>query len=545
MAYVSFEFLLFLAVLFSIYYIPVLKKYQWVILLVFSVLFYCKAGVVFMVFIGGATLVTYLGSLILQRLVDSEKAEKNALGKGNREEKKKIHQKYEIRIRLVMALFLVLVLGALVYIKYANLTLVIVNKIMNALTPGSGAFGFIYMIVPLGISFYSFQAAGYLIDVARGTVRAEKNIFKTFLFLIFFPQIVQGPISRFDQLSEGLFASHDFDFIKFKYGLELVIWGYFKKCIIADRAVIVLDTIMKDYTAYSGAANLFAVLIYALQLYADFSGGIDITRGVAEALGIDMIDNFRRPYFSQSINEYWTRWHISLGGWMKNYIFYPLSISKGMEKIKKGIKNSGFGQTAYGKHVSNVIPGCISTIVIFIIIGMWHGAEGKYIGFGLWNGIVMAISLLLTPVYEITRQKLHLKDTNPFFILFRILRTMVIILIGYVFDIAPSLKGSFDMMRRMVFESDFPRFIGEEFMTLFGTSEKQTLLDYRVLLAASIVLLIASIIQEKTGRNIREMLDEKHYVIQAALVFLGIMLTLIFGIYGPGYDVKGFVYMQF
>lgn len=249
---------------------------------------------------------------------------------------------------------------------------------------------------------------GYIVDVYREKTEAQHNPFKLLLFVSFFPQIVQGPISIYDQLANQLFEPHEFNFTRMKYGMELILWGFFKKLIIADRAVIAISTVTADYGKYGGTTLTFTILLYALQLYADFSGGIDISRGVAQIFGIDMIDNFKRPYFSKSINEYWRRWHISLGGWLKNYLFYPIAMSNVFLNAGKKIKGTRFGKTAAGTHVSKVLPTSVASLIVFLVVGVWHGASWKYVAFGLWNGLIIMLSILLQPVFDGITDKLHI-----------------------------------------------------------------------------------------------------------------------------------------
>ena len=545
MSYVSISFCVFLALTVIAYYLPILRKLQWLVLLIASLIFYAFTGLPFMVFILAATVVTYLGALSLDGLLQSRDLEKSKLDKADREAKKSLNRKYESLGRGVLILCLMIVFGILVFMKYANFTINMLNALFS-FAHVNAALSPIYMVLPLGLSFYTFQAGGYLIDVYHGKVRAERNFLKTLLFLCFFPQIVQGPISSFEQLHSQLTGSHKFDYMNMKYGLELMAWGFFKKSVIADRAAPIVSNITADYLSFSGTASLFAVLVYALQLYADFSGGIDIIRGAARMMDIDMAENFRRPYFSTSINDYWTRWHISLGNWMKNYIFYPLAVSKSFDRIRKGIKNSAIGNTAYGKHLSNVMPGCVATLIVFLLIGLWHGAELKYVGFGLYNGFIIMISMLLTPVFEGMNKALKTASWKVPFRIFQCLRTFVLVAIGYVFDIAPSLSGAFNMMVRSIADLRLAYFAEKELPFLFGeVSAEQMQLNYIILIAAALFLFAVSLVQEISGREIRDILNERHAALQWAVLFVGAILLLTYGIYGPGYDVQGFVYMQF
>ena len=421
------------------------------------------------------------------------------------------------------------------------------NFFAGSLNDVLGSFGVAFsaptlkLVLPLGISFYTFQSMGYIVDVYREKTAAQRNPFKLLLFVSFFPQIIQGPISIYDQLAHQLFEPHEFSFTRMKHGMELILWGFFKKLVIADRAAVLITAVEKDYAQYNGTALTFTILLYALQLYADFSGGIDISRGVAQIFGIDMIDNFKRPYFSRSINEYWRRWHISLGGWLKNYLFYPIAMSNVFINAGKKMKNTRFGKTAAGAHVAKVLPTSVASLIVFLVVGVWHGADWKYVAFGLWNGLIIMISILLEPIFKSINEKLHIKPTNVPFMLFQMLRTFIIVLVGYVFDVAPSFSQA--MRTFALFFTNQSLSTGWSQISNLGLGKK----DYIVILGGAVIILIASLIQEnaKDGLNIREKLDKKPFILRYALLFVGVLSIVIFGIYGSGYNAADFVYMQF
>ncbi|MBQ9472688.1 MAG: MBOAT family protein, partial [Ruminococcus sp.] len=375
------------------------------------------------------------------------------------------------------------------------------------------------------------------------------NPLKFLLFVSFFPQIVQGPISIYDQLAHQLYEPHRFDFTRFKHGCQLILWGFFKKLVIADRAVIAINAVTATsdtYSSYGGTTLTFTVLLYALQLYADFSGGIDISRGVAQIFGIDMIDNFKRPYFSKSINEYWRRWHISLGAWMKDYIFNPLAISGPFLNASKKMRATRFGKTKAGTHIAKVLPTAFASLIVFLIVGIWHGASYKYVAFGLWNGLIIMLSILMQPLFDGVVDKLRINRKNPLFIFFQMFRTFIVVLVGYVFDVAPTFNHGMMTISRFFTDQDFSRGMTE----ILGNSVRKglglTWKDYVLLAVCIVVILIISIIQERhSDTNIREMLDKKPFILRFILFFICIMAVIVFGIYGSGYAAADFVYMQF
>lgn len=533
MSYTSFSFLLFLAGSIFLYFVfP--KKYRWTVLLCASVFFYLRATVKGFLYVLVTLLSTYGFGIWLTDFNKNMKQELKQIS--DRSEKKKRKEVLQKKKRRILLAYLLLNFGILAFLKYTNFFLDTINSLA-----GHEAVPLLDLLIPLGISFYTFQATGYVIDIYNGQLEAERNLAKLGLFVTFFPQIIQGPISFYDQLAHQLYEPHDYDFVRLKKGAELMLWGYFKKLVIADRIVGLLNVILEKSAEYNGTIILTALLVYTVQLYADFSAGIDISRGICEIIGIDMAENFRRPYFATTINDFWRRWHITLGAWMKKYIFYPFAVTKPVMNIGKKIKNSRFGQTDYGKHVAKVFPVSLSSLVVFMVVGIWHGANWKYVGFGLWNGLIIMFSELLKPLFEKMTAALHIRTESAGFRLFQIIRTMFIVIIGYVFDIAFGMHSALDMIRKVFFEQSFS---AETWSTLAAISPIDR---WDVLLACAgiLIMFIVSLIQERTGKRVRDLIDDKHWTLEWAVTFAAVILIICFGCYGPGFDASAFVYMQF
>ena len=284
------------------------------------------------------------------------------------------------------------------------------------------------------------------------------------------------------------------DIENIKKGLLLILWGMLKKMVIADRALALVNLVTKDSASYTGSYILFAVILYALQLYCDFSGGIDIIRGVANLFGINMAENFRRPYFSTSLTEYWHRWHITLGNWCRNYIFYPLSISKKFLNFGKWLKPK------FGKHIAKVFPGCVASLLTFIVIGVWHGSNLKYLYFGLWNGIVIMLSELFAPINEKIADKFFgvtkLKRKGVFATVVSVIWTFILVLVGYYFDVAQGAMDAFDMLFRSVTDFHITNFEWDTFYLLLHSSGLETS-DFFILLIGAVSLFFISFYKEK------------------------------------------------
>ena len=417
MSFLSMKFLLFLAVAVAGYYV-IPRQLQWVWLLIFSYIFYLASGPAAAVFILTTTVTTFLGGLCLEH---TDRALKRALRPDDplrplsTDEKKALKERFKQRKKWIAALVLLINFGILAALKYRNFAADNMNLLFGThFSPAK-------LLLPLGISFYTFQSMGYLIDVYRGKYAPDRNPFRFALFVSFFPQILQGPIGRYDRLASQLYGQKRFSLTRIERGLQLMLWGYFKKIVIADRAAVVVSEVFGNYQSYHGILVIAGVLCYSLQLYGDFSGGMDVVMGAAECFGISLDANFKRPYFARSISDFWHRWHITLGTWMKDYVFYPFSLSKGMNKLGKYCK------IHFGKHVSRVLPVCIANLLVFFLVGVWHGPAWKFIVYGLYNGIIIAAGNLLAPIYTQMARKLHIPAESSPWTAVRILRTFLLV----------------------------------------------------------------------------------------------------------------------
>jgi D-alanyl-lipoteichoic acid acyltransferase DltB (MBOAT superfamily) len=448
----------------------------------------------------------------------------------SKEEKKayKNNQK-KIRFRWLLACLL-LNLGILVVVKYTNFLIANANGILHAFGQ-SGNLSFVSIALPMGISFYTFQALGYLIDVYRGTVEAEKNPFKFALFVSFFPQLIQGPISRFSQLSETLYQEHSFDSTTVCRGLQRMLWGYFKKMVIADRILTGVSTLIGDLGTYHGAYAFAGMLFYTVELYADFTGGIDITIGIAQTLGITVTENFNRPYFSKSLKEYWRRWHITMCTWFKDYVFYPVSICKPMQKFTK------FCRARFGDAIGKRLPVYLASLTVWFATGVWHGASWNFIVWGLGNAVILLVSEELEPLYA----KFHARfsvDGKLWYKIFQIGRTFLLVCCLNMFDCYSSVKDTFRAFASMFTATNWRIFWDGSLLTI-GLSR----LDYGILAFGVLVMFSVSMIQRRG--SVREQIAQRPYPVRFILWYGLFVLVLLLGAYGIGYDASQFIYNRF
>lgn len=528
MIFTSIQFVAFVALLFILYYtLP--KKLQTPLLFLFSVMFFVSYSAVNLVFIAVTVLSTWGGALIMTRaLKNGESYISEHKAELTREERREYKDTVKRRARLILILCLLVNFGILATLKYANFVRHSINAVFAVAESGSDLF--FSFALPLGISFYTFMCMGYLIDVYRGKYEADKNLLHVALFASFFPQLVQGPFSRYDELGATLFAPHKFDGDAFSSASLRIAWGYFKKLVLADRVVIALNTLIGSPDEYRGAYVFAAVILYSLRIYADFTGGIDITIGISEALGIKLKENFVLPYFSKSIAEYWRRWHISLGEWFREYLFYPLSISKPINKLAKRLRSR------LGAGFSKRLPIYTATIITWFVTGVWHGAAWNFIAWGMANCIVILISQELSPLYEKFHAKTGLGEDGLYggFMAFR-----TYLLMGFIrmFDCYASVGITFAAVGS-IFTTWNAHVLFDGSMLTLGLSAA----DYIVLALGAALLFTVSVLNVK--KSVRERLAGHPWLRLTSTMAL-IIAVLLLGAYGLGYDATQFVYNQF
>ena len=495
-------FMIFVCVGLIVYYL-LPDKYKPLTLLVMSLFFsatYDWRYLIFILMISGST---YLSGLLLDKNLSSGAGRKDVIKKGRR----------------IVTCTIVFDVAVLFAVKYLAPFLEFLNSIFSAVKidwqiPG------LKILMPLGISYYTLQALSYVIDVYWEKYKAERNYLNILLYVSYFPQMVQGPISQYDVISKQFHKPHPLDMHNIKFGAQLIFWGFFKKLVISERIAVNVEDVFSAENGYPYGLNIVLGLVYyGIQLYCDFSGGIDVIRGVSQMFGVELPINFRQPYFSKSLAEFWQRWHITLGAWMKNYIFYPVSMSSGMKKLKKSLNGK------VSKKAANRIPIAISDIVVFLLVGLWHGAGYKFIAWGVYNGIILAVSSLLTDFYLNTNKRLGIQKEKRAWQYFSIFRTLIIVNVGWIFDCTDTPAQSWTVFKNMLMlhKTDFSAITVPAVALLLG-----------------IIVLVVSILSE-CGKNVREELAKKPFIVQLIVWILLIQLIPIFGKSVSG----GFMYANF
>ena len=530
MLFTDSAFIIGLVLLCTVYFV-IPKKFRWMLLLAASLAFYAYAGVHYLLYIAATAFSTYLVTRQLDRMAADRKAALSAhKSDWSRDEKKAFKEKANKRRFRLLVLLLVLNFGILAVIKYGAFTMRNLNSLIG-LFGAEGTLPVPQFLLPMGISFYTFQTMGYAIDVYREKYAAEKNFARLTLFVSFFPQLIQGPISRYDELSEGLYAGTGFQPRRVLFGTQRILWGYAKKLVLADRILPAVTLLISDTEQYQGMYVLLGILYYMLELYADFTGGIDITIGIGQVLGIKIAENFERPFFSKNITEYWRRWHITLNTWFKDYLFYPLSVCKPMLNFSK------WSREKLGKTVGKYAPVYAATIAVWFLTGLWHGAAWNFIVWGLLNAVVILISERLTPLYERFHKRFSWSNTHAYDG-FQAIRTTMLMGCLRMFDCYRDVPLTFKMFGTMFTRWNLHVLWDGSLMQLALTKA-----DYAVLLTGTAVLLIASLLGRRG--SVRQRVLDKSPVLSCCLTVALLLCVLIFGAYGIGYDSSQFIYNQF
>lgn len=542
MFFSSYKFFAFFVVCVALYYL-LPHRMQWMLLLAGSYVFYFLAGGLcdagfdlagacgFVLTLILVSVVTWACALFIDLFSQRRRVHLEANGAHLTKEAKRVYreatERKKRRIMLAGLLTALAILGVFKYMDFAidNLHALVWNFRED--------FELDYpdLILPMGISFYTFQSLGYLLDVYWEKIRPQRNPAKYLLFVSFFPQLVQGPISRYASLAPKLYEAHAFDGRGVCFGLERMLWGYFKKLVVADTILPAVQSITGD-EYYSGAWVFVGIIFYGIELYADFTGGIDIAIGIAEVFGIRLEENFIRPYFSKSITEYWRRWHISMGAWFRDYVFYPVSISGSAGRVTK------FCKKWFGREAARRAPVYLATMAAWLATGLWHGASWSFIVWGVMNAVVILLSGELEPVYRRFHARFPGLQERWAYRAFQIVRTFLLMGCLRLFDCYRDVPLAFGMFFRMFRDFDITALSAEEFFFL-GPGPGQ----YAVILFGTALMLAVSLCGRRG--SVREQLAQKPYALRAGVFALLLVLVLTCGAYGVGYDRTQFIYNQF
>lgn len=481
MGFISFQFMAMVLILCVIYYcIPL--KCRWLVLFAGSIgYYYCCSGMLVLLLMATTVVTWWVGRRI--GLADKTNVGKVWCGAG-----------------------ILVLLMPLLYVKYSGFLAGLFHV----------SFDTERVIVPIGISFYTLQMIAYLVDVYRRKYTAESNVLKFMLFGMFFPQILQGPIPRYELLSDQLWRGHPFDGREICRAVQIYVWGCFLKLVIADKAGIVVDTVFGDTQYYTGVFCLVAGILYSIQLYTDFLGCVCMAQGTAGMFGIHLGDNFAHPYFADSIKDFWRRWHISLSSWLRDYIYIPL------------------GGNRKGK-----IRRYVNLMITFLVSGLWHGAGFSYIFWGFLHGFYQIAGEVTRPVRCRIRRALGFeRPMDGSYVWVQRFCTFVLVMAGWIIFRAPSLKDGLRMVKSVFTVPNFWVWFDGSLL-LLGLGEA----EWAVLVVSCGVLFLVSLMQTRVC--IRDRIAECHVLLRWILYAAVILCIVVFGTYGYGFDANSFIYGGF
>lgn len=504
-------FAIFLPVVILIYQITQ-QKFRWMILLAADYVFFWMISGKLILYLLFATIMTHYIGLWLETAAQ-------AGGSAKQVTKRK---------RKVLAFGILVNLTILIILKYFNFFGENLSALSNMLSLG-WEYKKIDFMVPIGISYYTLQTIAYMTDVYRGTIPAEKNIVKIALYLSFFPQIMEGPISRFSETAEALWSGKRIEFENIKFGYQRIVYGLLKKIVIADRVAPVVIKVFKHYDTYDGSIVLFGAVCFTIQLYMEFSGCMDIIMGSGQIFGVTLPENFRQPFFAKDASDFWHRWHITLGTWFKDYIFYPVSLAKPVKNFAKKVKNR------FGRGVSKFVAPFAALFCVWSCNGLWHGPHWTYIFYGMYYFVLIFLeNILEEPVTKLTA-KLKINREGKGYRIFRLIKLLVIVNLGEMFFRAETVGTGFAMLGRILTNFHITE-LGDHIYSL-----GMDYYDAAVALIGILIVLVVDILHEK---NIQIRKAISGWALPARWVFwyAAIFIVIIFGAYGAGYTVVDMIY---
>ncbi len=498
MLFNSTQFLLFFPIAVLLYFVfPKKVRNYW--LLLCSYFYYMCWNPKYILLLIASTLVTYLSGILMEHVKNSGKTDEIILRQKN----------------WIVAVSFILNIGMLFYFKYINFAIDTWERIFTKLgiTMNVPA---VDVVLPVGISFYIFQALSYTMDVYRDEIYAEKNPFRYALFVSFFPQLVAGPIERSKNLLKQLATPGKFNYDNVRSGLLTMLWGYFLKLVIADRCAILVDTVYNNVSGYFGYQLVLASVLFALQIYCDFMSYSTIAIGAARVLGYNLMENFHLPYFATSIKDFWRRWHISLSTWLRDYLYIPLGGNR------KGQLRKYF-----------------NIMVTFFVSGLWHGAAFTYIFWGVLHGFYQIIEDLLKPHTDKLLEVLSINPKNKVLYVCKIIVTFIFVDIAWVFFRANSVSDALIVFKNSFYLANLVNIKVD--LWALGLDIR----NMAMLMLGTLILFISSVMRargdQKNKTLLVEWISSKNFIIRYAL-YWSCMIMIIFSMDITG---KEFIYFQF
>ena len=499
------------------------------VLLGASYVFYWMISGKLLVYLLVSTLSVHYAALWLGLL---QKRQKARLQQAQGDEKKKLRVLFRHQQRRIVLAIAVLHIGTLAVLKYSSFLAGNLNSLLTLLHWPALSLSFRFA-VPLGISFFSLQALSYLLDVYHEKIPADTHLGRLALFLAFFPQIVEGPICRWQQTACQLWQPEAPSFQRLTLGIQRILLGVMKKVVIADRLNLFIQNLFDRQLSDNGALIALAALFYTCQLYMEFSGSLDVVCGSAEMLGVTMPENFRQPFFSRTISEFWQRWHITLGTWFKDYLFYPLSMSAPLKSLTRHFRRK------WGTHASSLLSGAMALLVVWCCNGLWHGAGWHYLFFGLFHFTLILGGSLIAPLGTRLTATLKIPVDKLPWRLFQMVRTTLLVALGELFFRANGLALGLKLFTQMIGNFSLTPLLDGTVLTL-----GMDLHDFFIVAIALWIVLVYSVMKER-GKDPRQLLAQRRIAVRWPVYYGLILFIVIFGAYGSGYIPVDPIYANF
>lgn len=505
-------FAVFLPIVIVVYQLTP-SRYRFIVLLAADYVFFMLISGKLVLYLVSTTLLTHYIGLWMERADMVEVCDKKAVMKTRRR---------------ILAFGVIVCLMILIVLKYTNFLGITLSGILRKF--GSRwYFKSMRFLVPVGLSFYTLQAISYMTDVYRRTIKAEPNLAKIALYMSFFPQIMEGPIARFGETAEALYSGRGIEFDNLKFGYQRIVWGLFKKIVVADRIYPAVTNIFENYASYDGSIALFGAVCYTTQLYMEFSGSIDIVIGAGEIFGVRLPENFRQPFLAKNASDFWHRWHITLGTFFKDYIFYPVSLAKPVKNFAKKVKK------VCGKNVSKFVAPTVALFCVWFCNGLWHGANWTFIFYGMYYFVLIFIeNILEEPVRKIT-DRLHINRESFGYRALQFVKLVPIVVIGELFFRADTLKDGFMMLGKIF--TDFHITQLTHLIVKLGMDAY----DICVVVLGIVTVSVVGILKEK-HIDIRKKIAGWNVVPRWIVWYAAVIIIVVLGAYGSGYAAVDLIY---
>ena len=520
MSYNTLQYIAFFLPIVILFYQIAPANKRWIILLV--------ANAVFFALFSSGLILYIVFSIILTHYIGIWIEDTAVIGKARQLPGKQIKKE-----KSHILLFGILIqLSVLIALKYSNFFCL---NLSDALKSFGWNYNYQYQkwAIPIGISYYTLQSISYMADVNSGKITAERNFTKITLYMSFFPTILEGPITRFADMSESLYCGKAISYENLGDGYQRILWGLFKKMVVADHIAPVVNVIFTNHTN-NGAICLVGAIAYTIQLYADFSGTIDIVIGSGKIFGIKIAENFRQPFFAKNAGDFWRRWHITLGTWFRDYIFYPVSLSKPMTKLSKQSKKH------FGVKVTRFVAPSIALLCVWLANGFWHGPKWNYILYGCYYFVLIFFENILEKPLEDLSHKFQFSLDKGAFRIFRSIKLFLIVILGEMLFRADTIGVAQKMLTSILFRFHIRDFTRVSWIHGYGVSRS----DIAIIFIGIVTIAIVDILNEK-GISVRAQLGKYPLPVRWTVTYGAILCIIVLGAYGAGYDANAMIYAGF